>query len=80
MRSLEELPGVWGAECCDSRWWNKGDLIRSKRPTSASTRDISLRWRSSSRMTDEKSEEAVILLMVETTELDRREGPLLQPC
>ncbi len=28
----------------------------------------------------EKSEGAILLLMVETTELRRREGPLLQPC
>jgi hypothetical protein len=28
---------------------------------------------------DEKSEEAIVLMTIETTELDEREGPLLQP-
>jgi hypothetical protein len=27
---------------------------------------------------DEKSEEAIVLMTIETTELDEREGPLLQ--
>lgn len=27
--SLEELLGVWGTECCESRRRNKGDLVRS---------------------------------------------------
>ena len=33
----------------------------------------------SSRTPDEKSEEAIVLMIIETTELDEREGPLLQP-
>jgi len=28
---------------------------------------------------DEKSEEAIVLMTMETTKLDEREGPLLQP-
>jgi hypothetical protein len=28
---------------------------------------------------DEKSEEVIVLMTIETTELDEREGPLLQP-
>jgi hypothetical protein len=28
---------------------------------------------------DEKSEEAIVLMTIETTELGEREGPLLQP-
>jgi hypothetical protein len=27
--NLKELSGVWEAECCESRRWNKGDLIGS---------------------------------------------------
>jgi hypothetical protein len=26
--SLEELLGVWGTECCESKRRNKGDLVR----------------------------------------------------
>jgi hypothetical protein len=33
----------------------------------------------SERKPDEKSEEAIVLMMGETTELARREGSLLQP-
>jgi len=29
---------------------------------------------------DEKSEEAILLMTIETTQLGEREGPLLQPC
>jgi hypothetical protein len=28
-RSREELSGVGSAGCCESRWWNRRDLIRS---------------------------------------------------
>jgi len=31
------------------------------------------------RKPDEKSEEAILLMTIETTELDEREGSLLQP-
>jgi hypothetical protein len=33
----------------------------------------------SRRKPDRKSEEAIVLMTIETTELDEREGPLLQP-
>jgi hypothetical protein len=33
----------------------------------------------SRRKPDEKSEEVIVLMTIETTELDEREGPLLQP-
>jgi hypothetical protein len=74
----EEPSGVWRAGCCESRRWNRGDLIRSAdlrccdggyKPQEAKSY-----W-----MPDEKSDEAILPLSDETTQLISREGPLLQP-
>lgn len=76
--SREEPSGVGGAGCCDSRRWNRGGLLWS---VAHIHRD---RWYKpgevkSKGMPEEKSEEAILLMISKTTQLAEREGPLLQP-
>jgi hypothetical protein len=75
--SLEELLGVWGTECCHRRRRNKGDLVRSV-ATPTGTLGISRKAKAEG-APHEKSEEVAVPSRIETTQLDRREGPLLQP-
>jgi len=56
---------------------NRRDLIWSV-ATSTVTNGISRKVKSR-RKPGEKSDEAILLMTIETTELDEREGPLLQP-
>jgi hypothetical protein len=72
----EEPSGVWRAGCCESRRWNRGDLIWSAgrnccnggyKPQKAKSY-----W-----MPDEKSDEAIVLMTDRTTKPVEREGSLL---
>jgi hypothetical protein len=54
------------------------EVSDGQRPTSAAI--LGIRKPKSKERPPEKSEEAILPEIVETTELDRREGPLLQPC
>jgi hypothetical protein len=75
--SAEEPSGVGGAGCCESQRWNRGGLTR---PAAHVRRNCGYKPDAKSRGTSsEKSEEAIVLKTIETTQLDAREGPLLQP-
>ena len=54
------------------------EISRGQWPTSTETRGIR-REPKSKGTPREKSEEVIVLKSIETTELDRREGPLLEP-
>jgi hypothetical protein len=56
-----------------------GEVFSDRRPTSAVTAGIS-RKATSRGTSGEKSEEAIVLVRLETTPLDGRDGPLLQRC
>ncbi len=71
-RSPEELSGVRGTECCESRRWNKGGPGRSGKQETESA-GIRREPKSGVMLTG-KSEEVIILKRVETTELDRGKG------
>src|SRR3990172_11106418 len=76
--SLEELPGVWGTECRESWQRNKGGLTRSKAHILRDSwyKHVNAKSGGTPR---EKSEGVTVLVIIETTQLDGREGPLLQP-
>ena len=76
--SLEELPGVWGTECRESWQRNKGGLTRSKAHILRDSwyKHVNAKSGGTPR---EKSEGVTVLAIIETTQLDGREGPLLQP-
>ena len=76
--SREEPSGVGRAGCCESRRWNRGGLTWSV-VTNTVTAGISRRAKSRGKP-GEKSEEAIVLRTTETTQIGKREGPLLQPC
>jgi hypothetical protein len=75
--NAEEPAGVGGAGCGESQRWNRGDLTR---PAAHIRRHGGYKPDATSRGTSrEKSEEAIVLKTIETTPLEAREGPLLQP-
>src|SRR4030067_2081292 len=76
--SLEELPGVWGTEWRESWQRNKGGLTRSKAHILRDSRYKHVNAKSGG-TPREKSEGVVLPVIIETTQLDGREGPLLQP-
>ena len=55
-----------------------GEVSSGRLPTAIVTKSISRKTKSQ-RKPGEKSEEAIVPLTIETTELDVREGSLLQP-
>jgi hypothetical protein len=75
--SRQEPSGVGRAGCCDSRRWDRGrsHSVGGAHPTE--TAGISRNAKSSG-TPGEKSEEAIVLWTIETTQLGEREGPLLQ--
>src|SRR4030065_1778337 len=76
--SLDELPGVLGSECRESWQCNKGDLTWSKAhiPRDSRYKHVNAKSGGTPR---EKSEGVTVLVIIETPQLDGREGPLLQP-
>jgi hypothetical protein len=74
----EEPSGVGRAGCCESGRWNRGDLIWSA-GSKCCNGGYKPEKAKSSRMPDEKSDEAIVPMRDETTQLISREGPLLQP-
>jgi len=77
-RNLDELHGVWGAECHHSGYRNKRDLRGS---VAHNYRDPAISRKVKCEATPlEKSEEVIYPWRVETTQLGRRRGPLLLSC